>query len=77
MGSYMKRERKSKRKKKTCDVRGCDEKKKKSVPIGKAKNKADLDVDADGTSAYLCKKHWKEFKKATKKEREMRRLSWD
>ncbi len=72
----MKHERKSKRRKKTCDVKGCDGKKKQSVPAGKASSKAGLDIDADGPNAYLCKKHWKEYKKSTKEEREARQLSW-
>ncbi len=64
-------------KKKTCDVKGCDEPKKKSVPVGKAEKKADLDVEAEGSTAYLCKKHWKEFKKATKEDRELDQIGWD
>lgn len=71
-------ERKSKRKKKdTCDVKGCNKKKKKSVPTGKAKKKAGLDIEETSGNAYLCKEHWKEYKKATKEEREMRQLNWD
>ncbi len=73
----MKHERKSKRRKKTCDVKGCSEKKKQSVPAGKAAKKADLDIEAEGTKAYLCKKHWKVYKKATKEDRELKRASWD
>lgn len=63
--------------KKTCDVKGCDGKKKKSVPAGKASKKAGLDIEAEGSNAYLCKKHWKDYKKATKEDREMRQIGWD
>ncbi len=73
----LKHERKSKRRNKTCDVKGCDEDKKQSVPVGKVSKKTDLEIEASGRNAYLCKKHWKKYKKATKEEREMRQLSWD
>lgn len=63
--------------KKTCDVKGCEEKKKKSVPAGKASKKADLDIESDGSKAYLCKKHWKDYKKATKEDRELKQIGWD
>lgn len=72
----MKHERKSKSAKKTCDVKGCEEKKKQSVPTSNASKKAGLEIEADGPNAYLCKKHWKEYKKNTKEEREARQLSW-
>ncbi|MFO7991226.1 MAG: hypothetical protein R6U61_02900 [Thermoplasmata archaeon] len=77
IGVNLKHKRKSKGRKKTCDVKGCDGKKKKSVPASKAKNKAGLDVETDSSNAYLCKKHWKKYKKATKEDREMRQLGWD
>ncbi|MFO7791906.1 MAG: hypothetical protein R6W73_02850 [Candidatus Saliniplasma sp.] len=75
----MKHERKSKRKGKTCDVKGCDNSKKASVPGGKVTKKTDLKVNPSSAAgnAYLCKKHYKEYKKATKEEREMRQLGWD
>ncbi len=73
----MKHERKSKRNKKTCDVKGCDEKKKQSVPASKASKKAGLDVETDGSNAYLCKKHWKAYKKSTKDERDLKKIGWD
>ncbi len=75
----LKHKRKSKRKsKKTCSVKGCDEKKKKSVSKSKVMDKTDLTIETDNpNNAYLCKKHYKEYKKATKNERRARRLSWD
>jgi len=73
----LKHKRKSKRRsKKTCSVKGCDKKKKKSVSKSKVMDKTDLKIEADGTNAYLCKKHYKKYKKATKDERRARRLSW-
>jgi len=74
--SDLKHKRRSKRKKKTCDVKGCDGKKKQSVSANKASKKAGLDVDTSERNVYLCKKHWKEYKKKTKEDREMKRLSW-
>lgn len=74
----MKHRRKSKRKKDdTCDVKGCDNEKKKSVSPGKVTKKTDLEIETTGHNAYLCKEHWKDYKKATKDEREMKRLNWD
>ncbi|MFP3872034.1 MAG: hypothetical protein ACLFVL_04050 [Candidatus Aenigmatarchaeota archaeon] len=77
-GAKLKHKRKSKRKKnKTCDVKGCDEDKRKSLSAKKVRDKTDLDIDSSGRNAYLCKKHYKEYKKATKQERTTKRLSWD
>jgi len=74
----MKHKRKSKRKKKkTCDVKGCEKKKKKSLSKRKVRKKTDLDIEASGRNAYLCKKHYKEYKKATEEERRAKRLNWD
>jgi hypothetical protein len=36
----------------------------------------DLDIDLTGKRAYLCKSHYKEWKKATKQERENERARW-
>ena len=48
----------------TCSVKGCEEEAVRSVNVEKAKN-AGLDVD--GRRAYLCKNHYKDFKKGNKK----------
>ncbi len=74
----MKHKRKSKRKKKdTCDVKGCDEEKKKSLPTKKITKKTDLKVEGSGKNSYLCKEHYKEYKKETEDERRAKRLGWD
>jgi len=75
----LKRKRKSKRKdSKTCDVKGCNEDKRKSLPSGKVSKKTDLKIESSsGRNAYLCKEHYKEYKKATKEERTTKRLNWD
>jgi hypothetical protein len=36
----------------------------------------DLDLDVTGKRAYLCKSHYKEWKKATREERENERARW-
>jgi len=74
----MKHKRKSKRKNnKTCDVKGCDKEKRKSLSKRKVREKTDLNIDSSGRNAYLCKEHHKEYKKATEDERRAKRLSWD
>jgi hypothetical protein len=47
-----------------CSVKGCNEDAVRSIDIGKVKQ-AGLDVE--GTRrAYLCKRHYKEYKKGNK-----------
>ena len=48
----------------TCTVKGCGDDAVRSVNVEKAKN-AGLDVD--GRRAYLCKDHYKDYKKGNKK----------
>jgi len=57
-----------------CSVKGCKEDAVRSLDVGKVKS-AGLDVDA-ARRAYLCKEHYKEFKKAIKKDRTIERLGW-
>ncbi len=59
---------------KSCSVPGCSEASFKTVPGGLA-HKAFSSIDAKG-KVHLCKNHYKEYKKATKKDREMERLGW-
>ena len=61
-------------KEKTCDVVGCDEPAVKTVSRKKAEKIFSL--KGKGTKVHLCKKHYKEFKKKTKKERELERIGW-
>jgi hypothetical protein len=49
-----------------CSVAGCDEDAVRSVSTPKAKA-AGLDVE--GRRAYLCREHYKEYKKGSKKDR--------
>ncbi len=52
----------------TCSVAGCDVDAVRSVSLPKAKS-AGLDVE--GKRAYLCKDHYKEFKKGNKKDKQI------
>lgn len=54
----------------TCNVEGCSEEAVRSVSVPKAKA-AGLDVE--GRRAYLCKEHYKEYKKGSRKERRIER----
>ncbi len=59
---------------KTCDVVGCNEKAVKTVARKKAEKVFSLKGSA--SKVHLCKGHYKEFKKKTKKERELERVGW-
>jgi len=50
-----------------CSVTGCGKEAVRSLPVDKVKT-AGLNV-GDVRRAYLCKEHYKEFKKETKKDR--------
>ncbi|MFQ6068337.1 MAG: hypothetical protein ACE5KD_02220 [Candidatus Bathyarchaeia archaeon] len=50
-----------------CSVSKCEKDAVRSISAGKV-TAAGLDIDAE-RRAYLCKEHYKEFKKATKKDR--------
>ncbi len=49
-----------------CSIKGCGEEAVRSLDVGKVKS-AGLDVDA-AKRAYLCKEHYKEFKKGNRKD---------
>lgn len=50
-----------------CTVTGCEKEAVRSLPAAKV-TAAGLDV-AETRRAYLCKEHYKEYKKGTKRER--------
>ncbi len=57
-----------------CDVEGCDKPAVKSLPRARVEKVFSL---KKGTrNVHLCREHYKEFKKKTKKEREIERLGW-
>ena len=53
-----------------CSVAGCEEEAIRSVSVARAKA-AGLDVS--GRHAYLCKEHYKEYKRGSRKERRIER----
>ena len=59
-----------------CSVQGCEEKGERSITSSKAQMASDLDLDMTSKRAYLCKSHYKEWKRATKEERENERARW-
>jgi hypothetical protein len=59
---------------KTCDVVGCDKPAERAVSPKKVKQ-AGLDIEDVRGKAHLCKKHYKEYKKASKTDRKLDRLS--
>jgi hypothetical protein len=55
----------------TCSVKGCSAEALRSLDIGKVKQAG---LDAEGARrAYLCKDHYKEFKKGNKKNAQIER----
>ena len=53
-----------------CSVVGCSRDAERSIPVDKAKS-AGLNVGSSEKRAYLCKEHYKEYKKKTKKEKQI------
>lgn len=70
--------RNKKEEKEKCDVMGCEEEAKRSIPLKKAKRGLPKEEFSEsGRRVHLCKEHYKQFKKATKKDRELERLGWE
>lgn len=59
-----------------CDVGGCDKDGARSLNTTKVEN-AGLQVSSAGKKTVLCKEHYKEWKKATKDERDLERARYD
>jgi len=53
-----------------CSVSGCGKEAIRSLSAAKVKL-ADLNIDSSERRAYLCKEHYKEYKKRTKKEKKV------
>lgn len=62
-----------------CGVENCKEKSRKSLSTKKVRSAVpNLKLRSDtGKRVHLCKNHYKEYKKKTKKERELERLAWE
>jgi hypothetical protein len=58
-----------------CSVKYCEEDSVKSVSKGRVAA-ADFDLETSGRRVYLCKDHWKELKKATRRRRNLERVRW-
>lgn len=58
---------------KACDVRGCGSEAERSIS-GDAATEAKLKVDDGLKRVHLCKEHYREYKKASRKERELSTL---
>ena len=59
-----------------CSVNGCTNTAERSISGSKASMASDLIVNTANKRVYLCKQHYKEWKKATKEDRENERARW-
>jgi len=51
-----------------CSVAGCGKEAARSISTGKVRS-AGLNVASSGRRAYLCKEHYKEYKRKAKKDK--------
>ena len=58
-----------------CSVTGCANTAERSLSRGEMGGSG-LNVGGEGRRVYLCRDHYKAWKKATKKSREMERSRW-
>ena len=65
-------------KKEVCEIKGCDNEVVRSIATKNLiKNLPKIKVlDEKRKRTHICKEHYKQFKKATKEERELQRLGW-
>ncbi len=61
----------------TCSVNGCEGSADRSMSLTKAKMSPDLDLDNSKKRVYLCREHYKDWKKSSKEDRETERMRWD
>lgn len=59
-----------------CDVIGCKEIAERSINTKSVQGAGISVPDNADKRVHLCKKHYREFKKKTKKDRELERLGW-
>jgi hypothetical protein len=60
----------------SCGVSGCSEPAQRSISGSKASMASDLEVNTSNKRVYLCRQHYKVWKKATKEDRENERARW-
>lgn len=62
----------------TCSISGCGEEAARSVPANKLKGAlSNVSIERDRGRVRICKKHYRKYKKATKEDRDLQRLSWE
>jgi hypothetical protein len=59
-----------------CSVNGCENSAERSISGSKASMASDLVVNTSNKRVYLCRQHYKDWKKATKEDRENERARW-
>lgn len=60
-----------------CSIQGCDEEADRSMSESKVSMARDLVIEsATNKRVYLCKMHYKEWKKSTKEDRDNERARW-
>ena len=59
-----------------CSIQACSEQAEKSMSESKGRMANDLDISSNTKRIYLCKNHYKDWKKATKEDRETERARW-
>ena len=59
-----------------CSVNGCENSAERSISASKASMDSDLVVNTSNKRVYLCRQHYKGWKKATKEDRENERARW-
>jgi len=57
-----------------CQVGSCDQDSERSLSRKKVKGAMEWSLNGEESNVHLCKKHYKEFKKATKEERKLEAL---
>ncbi|OYT65212.1 hypothetical protein B6U74_04025 [Candidatus Bathyarchaeota archaeon ex4484_205] len=58
-----------------CSVAGCKERAVRSVSRERAV-RSGLKIEGEGRKAYLCREHYKDYKKALKDEMKVMRMRW-
>ena len=58
-----------------CDVTGCKNQAERSLSRAET-GQSGLSIGGDGRRVYLCRDHYKQWKKATKKSRTLERSRW-
>jgi hypothetical protein len=60
----------------SCGVSGCSEPAQRSISGSKASMASGLEENTSNKRVYLCRQHYKQWKKATKEDRENERARW-